>query len=84
MKPVRALYVLALPLLLAGCLEVEQHPPRIDGKYNGKSDNLPQQAYFHNDRLAWNAAISNRNHRQNEYNRTRDNRNNRDNNPVRR
>jgi hypothetical protein len=62
---------LALPLLLAGCLEVEQHPAWRDGAYNNKPDNLPEQAYFHGDRLAWNAAITDRNHLQNEYRRTR-------------
>lgn len=56
--------------LLAGCLEVEQHPVWRNGEYNGKKDNLHQQAYFHNDKLAWNAAIANRNHQQNEYRRT--------------
>ncbi|WP_136416359.1 hypothetical protein [Herbaspirillum sp. ST 5-3] len=66
--------VLMMPLLLTGCLEVEQHPTWIDGKYDGKADNLPPQANFHNDRLAWYAAISNRNLRQNEYNRTNDRR----------
>jgi hypothetical protein len=58
-----------VPLLLCGCLEVEQHPGWRQGKYNGKPDNLPQQAHFHNDRLAWMAAINDRNHRQNEYER---------------
>ncbi|HEY8608052.1 MAG TPA: hypothetical protein VIM12_13135 [Noviherbaspirillum sp.] len=70
MKTVRIL-ALALALApLAGCLEVEQHPPWRAGEYNGKPDNLPQQAYYHNDRLAWNAAIANRNQLQNEYERT--------------
>ncbi|WP_151636132.1 hypothetical protein [Noviherbaspirillum aerium] len=59
-----------LPLLLAGCLEVEQHPPWRDGQYNGKPDDPPQRVYYHNDRLSWNAAITNRNHLQNEYERT--------------
>ncbi|TFW09753.1 hypothetical protein E4K72_04350 [Oxalobacteraceae bacterium OM1] len=61
-----------LPLALAGCLEVEQHPVWRNGEYDGKPDQLPQQRNFHGDRLAWNAAISDRNQRQNEYNRTRD------------
>lgn len=61
---------IALPLLLAGCLDVEQHPPWRAGQYDGKPDSLPQHAYFENDRLAWNAAIANRNHLQNEYERT--------------
>lgn len=56
--------------MLTACLEVEQHPGWRDGRYNGKPDNLPQQTYSRNDRLAWNAAISNRNHLQNEYGRT--------------
>lgn len=59
--------VIVLPFVLGGCLEVEQHPPWVRGEYNGKPDNLPEQAYFHNDRLAWNAAIIDRNHDQNEY-----------------
>ena len=61
----------ALFSLTACSLEVEQHPAWIDGKYNGKKDDLPPRAYFHNDRLAWNAMINNRNHFQNEYGRTR-------------
>jgi len=70
MSPLRLLPICLLPLLLAGCLEVEQHPAWQHGQYNGKPDNLPAQAYFHNDRLYWYAAITNRNHLQNEYNRT--------------
>ena len=68
----KMLRVLALLLLvpLAGCLEVEQHPGWRAGEYNGKPDNLPQHVYYHNDHLAWNAAITNRNHLQNEYERT--------------
>jgi hypothetical protein len=62
----RALRLL-LPLLLTGCLEVEQHPGWMNGGYAGKPDQLPHQAYFKNDRLAWNAAITDRNHLQNEY-----------------
>jgi hypothetical protein len=65
------LFLLSLVMLLGACsLEVEQHPPWIDGEYNGKPDNLPSQVFFHDDRLAWNAAIANRNHLQNEYRRT--------------
>jgi hypothetical protein len=56
-----------MALLLCGCLEVKQHPKWVNGQYNGKPDNLPEQAYFHNDRLAWSAAISNRNQLENEY-----------------
>lgn len=70
MKPLRILIASLFILPLTGCLEVEQHPPWRDGAYNGKPDNLPQQVYYHNDRLAWNAAIANRNQLQNEYERT--------------
>lgn len=63
-------FTLALPLLLCGCLEVEQFPPWIKGEYAGKADNLSAQTYFHSDRLAWAATIANRNHLQNEYGRT--------------
>jgi len=69
-KPFRFLAAMLLPLLLGGCLEVEQHPTWIDGKYDGKPDNLPQRAHFHGDRLAWNAAIADRNQLQSEYQRT--------------
>jgi hypothetical protein len=56
-------------LLLTGCLEVEQHPPWIAGEYAGKPDDRHYQRRFHNDRLAWWAAVENRNGHQNEYNR---------------
>ena len=55
--------------LLSGCLEVEQHPPWMHGYYDGKPDNMPSQRHYHGDRMAWSAAIDNRNRRQNEYNR---------------
>lgn len=55
---------------LGGCLEIDQYPAWKEGEYDGKQDNLPSQAHFSNDRLAWNAAIANRNHLQNEYGRT--------------
>ncbi|WP_298234939.1 hypothetical protein [uncultured Azohydromonas sp.] len=67
----RALLLLATTLLLTGCLEVEQYPAWREGHYNGKPDNLPQQLRFNGDRLAWNAAIDNRNRHQNEYARMR-------------
>jgi hypothetical protein len=41
----------------------------VHGQYAGKPDNLPFQVKFHNDRLAWFAAIQDRNLKQNEYNR---------------
>ncbi|WP_020655745.1 hypothetical protein [Massilia niastensis] len=63
--------IAALPLmLLAGCLEVDQHPEWVRGEYAGKEDHRPYQTRFHNDRLAWWATIANRNNRQNEYNRS--------------
>lgn len=81
MNPSRPL-LLAAALLLAGCdhaaqrpwldgfLEVEQHPPWRAGEYDGKRDGLPQEALFHGDRLAWWAAVDNRNRSQDEYRRT--------------
>lgn len=70
MKSIRLLLATMLMSVLTGCLEVEQHPGWRNGEYNGKKDNMPQQAFFYNDRLAWNAAISDRNQIQNEYRRT--------------
>jgi hypothetical protein len=67
MKPSSLLMWLCASALLAGCLEVEQHPPFMNGAYNGKPDQLAWQREFHDSKLAWNAAISNRNHQQNEY-----------------
>ena len=61
--------ILALPLLLTGCLEVEQFPGWLHGEYAGKEDQRHFQARFHNDRLAWSATIQNRAMQQNEYNR---------------
>lgn len=58
-----------LAMLLSGCLEVKQHPGWVEGAYAGKHDNRSAQVKFHNDKLAWNAAISDRNQHQNEYNR---------------
>lgn len=60
--------LLALALLpLAGCLEVEQHPPWREGRYDGKPDAPHAQAYFHGNRLAWWGVIADRNQLQNEY-----------------
>jgi len=68
--PQKARYcLLALPLLLAGCLEVDQHPAWLRGEYAGKTDPRHYQTRFHGDRLAWSAAIQNRGMKQNEYNR---------------
>ena len=71
MKPMRLLGIVLPLLLLAGCLEVEQHPKWVDGQYNGKRDNLPAEVRFHNDKQAWSAAIASRNRLQNEYGRAR-------------
>lgn len=66
----KAAAILATALLLAGCLEVEQHPAWDAGAYDGKPDNLPQQRLYHGDRMAWMATIHNRNWLQDEYPRT--------------
>lgn len=58
--------------VLAGCLEVEQHPVWKDGQYDGKPDNLPQQVFYHGDRMDWMATIMNRNWHQDEYPRSGD------------
>ena len=71
MKSARIIAMALLALSLTACLEVEQHPPWKHGYYDGKRDNMPSQRLFHGDRLAWNAAIDNRNRHQNEYNRMR-------------
>ena len=67
----RALVLVLLCAGLGGCLEVEQYPRYVDQAYAGKPDELPSQVHFHGDRLAWNAAVIDRNHHQNEYERTR-------------
>lgn len=71
MSAPKRLIIAALVLPLAGCLEVPQYPAWKEGKYAGKVDQMPYQVHFHGDRLAWNAAIQNRNIHQNEYNRAR-------------
>lgn len=70
MKAARVALLLAAASLLAGCLEVEQHPPWRQGEYDGKPDDLPQQRNYHGDRLAWTATTLNRNWLQDEYLRT--------------
>ena len=70
LRPARFAAWAAAPLLLAGCLEVEQHPPWRHGQYDGKPDNLPHQVHFHGDRLAWSATVTDRNGLQDEYGRT--------------
>lgn len=69
MKRAHIVATALLPFLLSGCLEVKQHPAWIKGQYAGKPDDLPWQRLFHGDRLAWFAALSDRNSKQNEYNR---------------
>lgn len=71
MNALKRLCIAALAMMLAGCLEVDQFPAWKEGKYGGKVDQMPYQVHFHGDRLAWNAAIQNRNIHQNEYNRAR-------------
>lgn len=68
-KPLRLLLLAAPVALLAGCLEVDQHPHWGKGMYAGKRDDRPPHVMFHNDRLAWWGAIANRMMNQNEYNR---------------
>ncbi|WP_075792116.1 hypothetical protein [Massilia putida] len=66
----KRILILCLPLaLLAGCLEVDQHPNWVHGMYAGKKDDRPFLRHFHNDKLSWWGAINNRNMNQNEYNR---------------
>jgi hypothetical protein len=66
----KRLLILCLPLtLLAGCLEVDQHPNWVHGMYAGKKDDRPMHRLFHDDKLSWWGTISNRNMNQNEYTR---------------
>lgn len=69
MKRSTLLALLVLPPLLSGCLEVQQHPVWRHGQYAGKADDRQFQRLFHNDKLAWFAAIQDRMLNQNEYNR---------------
>jgi hypothetical protein len=69
MKRALALAAALAAMPLSGCLEVNQHPPWKNGYYAGKPDAQPQGAHFKSDVLAWNAAIENRNRRQDEYER---------------
>lgn len=70
MKSIRIILGVAISLLMTACLEIDQHPVWRNGEYDGKRDNMHHQVYYNSDRLAWNAVIMNRNHLQNEYNRT--------------
>lgn len=67
MRPARTAALAALCALLGGCLEVAQYPAWVNGEIAGKAENLPYQVRFHNDKLAWSAAIQNRTLKQNEY-----------------
>ena len=69
MKLIRIGAMILPAVLLAGCLEVDQHPPWLHGEYAGKKDDRHYQRRFHNVRLAWWATVENRNGKQNEYNR---------------
>jgi len=66
----RTAIAIACAALLAGCLEVEQHPPWRQGAYDGKPDDQPHQRHFHGDRLSWVATVIGRNWLQDEYLRT--------------
>lgn len=59
----------ALGALLAGCLEVDQHPAYADGQYAGKRDNRVADTSYKGDNAAWKKAIDERAKTQNEYNR---------------
>lgn len=72
MRPVLLVLALGAVALLAGCLEVPQHPPWRQGEYRGKPDNMPEQVNYHGDRLSWSAVILNRNWLQDEYPRSGD------------
>ena len=67
MRPARTFALAGLCALLGGCLEVDQYPVWMKGEIAGKPDNLPYQVRFHNDKLAWSAAIQDRTLKQNEY-----------------
>ena len=69
MSALRHALAAGLLVLLSGCLEVKQHPGWIDGAYAGQVDNRASQVRFHNDKMAWSAAVSDRTMHQNEYNR---------------
>lgn len=55
--------------LLAGCLEVDQHPSYANGQYAGKKDELPYDRAFAHNEAAWRAAQEARTALQNEYRR---------------
>ncbi len=63
------LIVLGAGALLAGCLEVDQHPAYADGQYAGKRDNKVADTSYKGDNAAWKKAIDERAKTQNEYNR---------------
>jgi len=73
MKRAWALLATALlaTALLTGCLEVEQHPRWANGLYDGKPDQRVHAAQFHGDRLAWNAATTDRTLQQDEFRRAK-------------
>ena len=67
MSAARLCALAAAVAMLSGCLEVRQEAAWVKGAFAGKRDNLPYQARFHNDKLAWAAAIQDRarNHNEN-------------------
>lgn len=67
MNAARLCALAAVAAMLSGCLEVQQHPAWVKGAFAGKSDNLPYQVRFHNDKRAWAAAVQDRTRKQNEY-----------------
>lgn len=67
MSPLRLCAVAACAALLAGCLEVDQHPAWVQGEFAGKRDSLPYQVHFNNDKMAWSARVQDRTLKQNEY-----------------
>ncbi|MDB5959765.1 MAG: hypothetical protein JWP59_1059 [Massilia sp.] len=69
MSKLNCVALAVLGVLLAGCLEVDQHPPYVNGQYAGKRDNRVADTTFRGDNAAWKKAITARASTQNEYNR---------------
>lgn len=59
--------LLALPMLLGGCLEVDQYPAYAHGEYAGKKDDQAPARKFGNNQAAWQSAVETRTGFQNEY-----------------
>ena len=71
MKVVNLTLAAALAVLLAGCLEVDQHPAYANGAYAGKQDNRSEDTTFRKDKAAQQAALVDRTKAENEYNRVK-------------